>query len=67
MGQPQAEFAVGDRVVYIGFNTPVYGTIRAISIELPTDNRQGVEVRVYTVELDEGGVFTGLSRHLRRA
>ncbi len=63
----QEKFDLGDRVAYVNFKTPVYGTIIHVSIELPKVRPDVEEVRVYTIAMDEGGIFTGLSRHLRRA
>jgi hypothetical protein len=67
MSSPLELFEVGDRVVYIGFPTPEYGTITGVTIVVPKSTRDEVEVRLYIIEMDDGGIFSGLSRHLRRA
>lgn len=60
------EFQVGDRVAYIGFKVPEYGTITGVTVAVPKDSEDTVDVRVYIIEMDDGGIFSGLSRHLRR-
>jgi len=67
MSQSGEELQVGDRVVYTGFNEPEYGTIRGVTIVVPKTMRDEVEMRLYIIEMDDGGIFSGLSRHLRRA
>jgi hypothetical protein len=67
MSEPDREFQIGDRVVYTGFGVPEYGTITGVTIVVPKSTRDEVEVRMYIIELDDGGIFSGLSRHLRRA
>lgn len=61
------EFQVGDRVAYIGFHVPEYGTITGVTVAVPKDTEDTMDVRVYIIEMDDGGIFSGLSRHLRRA
>lgn|GEM_PF-4338996 len=67
MRQDDGIFEIGDRVVYTGFGVPEYGTITGVTIAIPKDTPEGVEVRIYIIEMDDGGIFSGLSRHLRRA
>jgi hypothetical protein len=67
MSQDNGIFEIGDRVVYTGFREPEYGTITGITIAVPKNTPDTVEVRIYIIEMDDGGIFSGLSRHLRRA
>ncbi len=66
MNPREEEFNVGDRVAYIGFREPEYGTITGITVVVPKDALNPVDVRVYIIEMDNGGIFSGLSRHLRQ-
>lgn len=60
------EFKIGDRVAYLGFHVPEYGTITGVTIAVPKETEDALEIRVYIIEMDDGGIFSGLSRHLRR-
>ena len=65
MSSSNEEFQVGERVVYAGLHPPELGTIINVRLEHPKEGLNSVEVRIYEIALDEGGTFTGLSRHLR--
>ena len=65
MRRDSEAFEVGERVVYTGFKELEYGTVVKVSTEIPKDGPAGDEISVYTIRLDTGGTFTGLSRHLR--
>jgi hypothetical protein len=67
MNPPEEALQVGDRVAYTGFGVPEYGTITGVTIVVPKSTRDEVEVRLDIIEMDDGGIFSGLSRHLRRA
>jgi hypothetical protein len=62
----EEECQVGDRVVYLGFDTPTLGTVFRVNIEIPKESPHAIETRSYDIQLDAGGTFIGMHYDLKR-
>jgi hypothetical protein len=63
----EEEFQVGDRVIYLGFDTPVLGTVFRVNIEISKKSSDAIETRSYDIQLDGGGTLVGMRRDLKPA
>ena len=67
MSMLEEEFQVGDRVVYLGFDEPVLGTVFRVNIEISKKSPDAIEKRTYDIQLDGGGTLVGMERDVKRA